>query len=320
MDETTRTLFLYTKLIEGKSVNKAVFCTEYDCSNRTFDRDIERVRIFLSESYSVSELVYDRGRNAYYMSGIKRTQLDLVEYLFLQRIVTDTKALREDEFKTLMSHLLSGTEQSKSYDLLKKEPYNDYRSPLHNKALLKIHKDLVLVIQYRKCIRMKYFEDNGEAVERNVIPCAVRYDLGYLHLIGYREDKMDEYPTCFRLDRIYSFEITRNQTIREQEKTRAYMENCFSGMVQMNGGSFVEITLECREDYFSYIYDKFRNAEIVEQDKELLTVKIGAFEDGFVRWLMGQSQDMVALLGPESTKNKLVENARTIIKKYGGIG
>lgn len=318
MDDVTRTLFLYSKLIEGKSINKAIFTTEYNCSGRTFDRDIERIRIFLSESYSVSELIYDRGRNAYYMSGTEKTELDLVEYLFLKQILMDTAVLRADEFKTLMSHLLSGTEKSKSFDLLKKESYNDYQSPSHNKALLKIHKDLVLVIQYRKCIRMKYFKSDGEEVERNVIPCAVRYDLGYLYLIGYREDKMDEYPAYFRLDRIYSFEITRSQTIREQEKIRAYMEKYFNGMVQMYGGSFVEITLACKEDYFSYIYDKFRNAEIVEQDKELLTVKIGAFEDGFVRWLMGQSQDRVALLGPESTKNKFVESAKTIIKKYGG--
>ncbi len=318
MDDVTRALFLYSKLIEGKSINKAIFTTEYNCSGRTFDRDIERIRIFLSESYSVSELIYDRGRNAYYMSGTEKTELDLVEYLFLKQILMDTAVLRADEFKTLMSHLLSGTEKSKSFDLLKKESYNDYQSPSHNKALLKIHKDLVLVIQYRKCIRMKYFKSDGEEVERNVIPCAVRYDLGYLYLIGYREDKMDEYPAYFRLDRIYSFEITRSQTIREQEKIRAYMEKYFNGMVQMYGGSFVEITLACKEDYFSYIYDKFRYAEIVEQDKELLTVKIGAFEDGFVRWLMGQSQDRVALLGPESTKNKFVESAKTIIKKYGG--
>lgn len=320
MDKITRILFLYSKLIKGENINKTVFCAENDCSNRSFDRDIEDIRLYLSESYSASELIYDRGRNGYYISGTDRAELDLVEYLFLKQVLTDAAVLREDEFKTLMSHLLSSTEKSKSFDLLKKEPYNDYKSPLHNKALLKIHKDLVLVIQYRKCIRMKYFKGNGEEVERNVIPCAVRYDLGYLYLIGYREDKVDEYPAYFRLDRIYSFEITRNQTIREQEKIKAYMENYSGGIVQMYGGRFVEITLECKEDYFSYVYDKFRNAEIVEQDKELLTVKFSAFEDGFVKWLMGQSQDRVALLGPESTKNKLVENARNIMKKYGGVG
>ena len=160
MNQNTRLLFLYTKLIEGKFINKAVFTTEYSCSNRTFDRDIGEIRLFLSESYSVSEVIYDRGRNVYYMSGTERAELDSVEYLFLKRILTDIKVLREDEYKTLMLHLLSATEKSKSLDLLNK-PYNGYHSPLHNKALLKIHKDLVLVIQYRRLNGMSFRVRSG---------------------------------------------------------------------------------------------------------------------------------------------------------------
>ena len=62
MDKITRVLFLYSKLMKGEGVNKAVFCVENDCSPRAFDRDIEDVRLYLSESYSASELIYDRSR------------------------------------------------------------------------------------------------------------------------------------------------------------------------------------------------------------------------------------------------------------------
>ncbi len=320
MDKITRILFLYSKLMKGEGVNKAVFCVENDCSPRAFDRDIEDIRLYLSESYSASELTYDRSRNVYYISGAERTKLESVEYLFVEQILKDTAVLRKDEFEILTSHLLFNTEKSKSFDWLKKEPHIGYKSPSHNKALLKIHGDLVRVMQYKKCIRMKYYKSDGEEVERSVIPCTIKSDFGYLYLIGYREDKIDEYPAYFRLDRIYSFCITRNQTITEQEKVKSFMERHYSGIAQMYGGNFVEIILECKENYYSYVCDKFRNAKIVEQDKELLTVKINAFEDGFVRWVMGQSHDMVTLLSPESTKNKLVEKAKNIIRKYGGIG
>lgn len=319
MDKITRVLFLYSQLMKGEGVNKAVFCIENDCSPRTFDRDIEDVRLYLSESYSASELIYDKSRNVYYISGTERTKLESVEYLFVQQILKDTAVLRKDEFEILTSHLLSNTEKSKSFDWLKNEAHSGYKSPSHNKALLKLHGDLVSVMQYKKCIRMKYFKNDGEEVERNVIPCTIKSDFGYLYLIGYREDRIDEYPAYFRLDRIYSFYITRNQTMKEQEKVKSFMEKHYGGIVQMYGGNFVEIMLECKEKYFSYVCDKFRNAKIVEQDKELLTVKISAFEDGFVKWVMGQSHDMVTLLGPESTKNKLVEKARNIIRKYGGV-
>ena len=49
MFKITRLLFLFSKLINGEKVNKTVFCFEHDCSPRTFDRDIQEIRLFLSE-------------------------------------------------------------------------------------------------------------------------------------------------------------------------------------------------------------------------------------------------------------------------------
>ena len=48
MDKITRLLLLYSKLTKGEKINKTIFCLENDCSPRTFDRDIEDVRLHLS--------------------------------------------------------------------------------------------------------------------------------------------------------------------------------------------------------------------------------------------------------------------------------
>ena len=56
MDKIERLLLLYTKLITGEQVNKTLFCFEYECSPRTFERDIETIRLYLSDSFSFSEL------------------------------------------------------------------------------------------------------------------------------------------------------------------------------------------------------------------------------------------------------------------------
>ena len=56
MDKITRTLLLYSRLINGEKVNKFAFCMETDCIPRTFDRDIEDVRLYLSETFDVREL------------------------------------------------------------------------------------------------------------------------------------------------------------------------------------------------------------------------------------------------------------------------
>lgn len=56
---------------DGEEINKTIFCFENDCSPRSFDRDIKDIRLFLSESFSVLGLNYNRKNNTYYIKGAK---------------------------------------------------------------------------------------------------------------------------------------------------------------------------------------------------------------------------------------------------------
>ena len=147
----------------------------------------------------------------------------------------------------------------------------------------------------------------------------MKYDLGYLYLIGYRQNVNDDFQAYYRLDRIYSFEITRNQTYTEREKVKVYMEKYFCGIAQMYGGEFIEITLLCKQWFYSYLHDKFRTAEIISQEGDEICVKINAFEDGFVKWIISQPHDMMTVLQPKSIRNKLADVAEKISSKYGGV-
>lgn len=318
MDKITRMLILYSKLINGGEINKTVFCLENSCSPRSFDRDIEDVRLYLSESFSMKALSYDRSRNVYYIEGTKRLELESTEYLFIERILKDTAVLRKDEFDILRSHLLAVTENGKAAGSLTEGICKDYKPPFHNKALLKMHGDLTSIIRGQKCIRIRYFKGKGEETERDVIPCMVRYDMGYLYMVAFRLDGDYVFPAYYRLDRIYSFQIIRSQTIAERERVRIYMEQYARGITQMYGGNFVEITLECSNDFYSYIHDQFRHVAVLSQNELVSTVKVGAFEEGFVRWVMGQPQEKLTIIGPESTKVKLMDAVQNVIRKYGG--
>lgn len=113
MDKVTRTLLLYTQLLRGKRVSKANFCLEADCLPRSFDRDIEDIRLFLSETYSGRELLYDRCEHLYYLSGTDQAELEPMEYQLLERILTDTGILRQDEMAILLGRLASNTEPTR---------------------------------------------------------------------------------------------------------------------------------------------------------------------------------------------------------------
>lgn len=70
MDKTTRVLLLFYHLSRGKHINKSNFCQEHNITGRTFDRDVEDIRLFLSELYTCSELVFDRATNSYYITNL----------------------------------------------------------------------------------------------------------------------------------------------------------------------------------------------------------------------------------------------------------
>ncbi len=70
MDKVTRVLMLFYRLSRGEKINKENFCLEYEVNPRTFDRDIEDIRLFLSELYTCSELIFDRNSNSYLITDI----------------------------------------------------------------------------------------------------------------------------------------------------------------------------------------------------------------------------------------------------------
>ncbi len=65
IDMITRILKLYDALAGGQLIKKSTYCMENGISERTFDRDIEKIRNYLSESFSGKEVLYLTGENAY---------------------------------------------------------------------------------------------------------------------------------------------------------------------------------------------------------------------------------------------------------------
>ncbi|NMM65521.1 WYL domain-containing protein [Clostridium sp. P21] len=319
MDKITRLLLLYSKLIQGEKVNKLSFCMETDSLPRTFDRDIEDVRLYLSELFCNEELIYDRQENLYYFAGPQRKALETMEYMFIERVLLDTGALRADEMDGLLTHLAGNAENVGKMVLHEKECIKKYDEPLHKKAILKMHGDLVTIISNKSVIKINYIKMGGEVVEREVIPCAIKYDLGYLYLIAFLQTSNKQYPAYFRLDRIYSFSVVRSQRMDERQRAAEYMETYSKGITQMYGGEFIEVLISCKKEFYSYIHDKFRNANIVEIKADTVSVTLNVFEDGFIKWIMSQPIELVQIIKPQEVKKKIINEAKKIVTIYAEV-
>lgn len=314
MDKITRLLILYSSLINGDKINKTMFCFENDCSPRSFDRDIEDIRLFLSEVYSVSELKYNRMNNMYYMEGSKKQELEVMEYLFIEKILQDVSVLRNDEFSVLKSHLLMNTRDTSKL-LVSSKINSRYKTPAHNKAILKIYGDLELAIRNSKYIRMVYQDDIGEKNISNMTPCSIRYQAGHLYFIGYTEE---DKTVNIKLEQIYSFEVLREQTIDERKKVDGYIKAYVERGSLDFGGDSTEITVECGSNDYKRLCNNFSNVKVLHKLDNRVKIRFDSSEEKFISWYFEHWSESVTIIAPLQIKEKLITQAQKILRKYGG--
>ncbi len=247
---------------------------------------------------------------------MRQQPLEAMEYLFVERLLLDTGVLREDEMDGLLSHLARNTEHAGNVLFHQRAAMEGYQEPLHKSPLLKMQGDLQRIIQNRSVIQVQYVKGDGNTVNRTLLPCLLRYDLGYLYLVAYHQDSEAPYAAYFRVDRIYSFSVVRRQTGDEARRVEHYLQTCASGIVQMYGGDFCSITLRCRKSYYPYLHDRFRGLRVVREDEDAVTVELGAFAEGFARWVVSQPPDCVQVLEPPELREIIRETAQKLLETY----
>lgn len=204
MDKVTRILRLYAQLAQGKKVNKANFCMEVECMERTFDRDIEDIRLYLSEFFCDQELVYDRSENVYCLTNAKRYLLELEEYLFVERVLIDSGLLMTVELRELLLHIASNTNKTKLLDTHCKNLSTLKGSIVKDGITLKLFYDMQRVIDNHKIVCFLYPDATNAISEHKVIPCQLSYMDGILMLIAVPFGQPSQVKT-YDLKKIESF-------------------------------------------------------------------------------------------------------------------
>ena len=213
-DKNTRILILYQLLSEGKEINKSSFCIEHGISERSFDRDIEDIRLFLSEIYSADELLFDRKENCYYMKKERPVFIDRMDAVVIAKLLLSSQAFSEKEMKGMLNVLYSvvckrdceAMRQYLQYDI---EMY----SGQNKTAILKMLGDLYAVIDDEIGIEMKYIENEKE--EKIVVaPLEILFKDAGFSLIAAEKLNIDIVKE-YRVDKIKSFTILSTKTTKK---------------------------------------------------------------------------------------------------------
>lgn len=222
MDRAERILSLYLQLNSGTGVNKYSFSEESGITERTFDRDVRDIRNFLADNYSANEVIYDKSRSLYYLSGVSREKLTDVELSILLTILTSTRVLRKDEMEGVILQLAGMTERGGG---IPRETFSEllrqYPETVHEKAMMKMNWDLLKCIQEKKVIEACYRAAKEDPVWILLIPLRVYCEKDDMMLLAADIRDKDQWKEMrLKVESIDSFKVVRPQTFREEELSK----------------------------------------------------------------------------------------------------
>ena len=111
--KNSRTLDMYVRLCEGKVINKSEEANRFGVDERSIQRDIDDIRAFLDER-SVSKandnrnVVYDRMKKGYIMTGEEGSMMSNGEILAVSKILLESRAFTKKEINTILDKMVEG--------------------------------------------------------------------------------------------------------------------------------------------------------------------------------------------------------------------
>lgn len=212
---------------------------------------MKTLRNFLMEIHLISEIIFDRKENTYYLSSWEKNKFTSVEVITLLKILLGTRALNKKEMQMVVNSIKSMLNPMEKKELLF-ALYNEmgnYISPIHNKALLENIGYINNLIYQRYKIQIEYVKVNGKVIQRDIIPVAYVFSDFYFYLIAFIDNTKYDYPAFFRIDRIRKIK-SMNEKYDEklyQQYNTGSMRNCLQFMY---AGKLLTVKIRCKNLFF----------------------------------------------------------------------
>lgn len=307
-----RVLGIYTKLINGQSVNKTEEAQKYDVNERTIQRDIDDIRNFLEADVEntgiINAVAYNRADKRYHLEQISQSKLTNGEILAICKILLDSRAFLKKEMENILDKLMlccvPKENQNLVADLIRNEEFH-YVEPRHKTRFLDTMWDIGQSIQQHNYIEIEYERTKDKAiVKRKLEPMAIMFSEYYFYLVAFIDDESvrkgfdvinDSFPTIYRIDRIKNLKVL-DEKFQIQYSSR-FEEGEFRKRVQfMYGGKLKKVKFK----YFGYdvnaILDRLPTAKILDEKEGIYTISAEVFGDGIDMWLRSQENNIQLLI------------------------
>ncbi|MDR1832335.1 MAG: WYL domain-containing protein [Fusobacteriaceae bacterium] len=298
-----RILDIYLKFLENKEVTIKDISEEYDVSPRSIQRDIRDLRTFFQLAAIPADIIYEPSIKGYVMRDDNRNQLTNDEILAVCKILLESRAFVKEEMMRIIDKIVNLCVPRANYKVIGKMLDNEkyhYNEPHHRKKFLGKLWNIGNAIQQQLKIRITYTKTNNESVKRVLHPVGLMFSEFYFYLLAFIEnaDKSkfrnpdDLFPTIYRVDRIKSLKVTKENFPVVYIKDR-FEEGLFRKRVQfMTGGKLRKIRFKYFGRSLEAVLDRLPTAVVKAQYKSYALIEAEVFGDGIEAWIRGQGKDV----------------------------
>lgn len=304
INQVSRILEIYTRLINGEKVIKRNLAYEYETSEKTIQRDIDEIRRFLDRKSVkdgvIEELVYDFNEKKYYIENKKISKFSEAEILAICKILLDSRAFKKEKMDDIISRFLEMDLTGKNNDIVKRLIENEkfHYTELCNatdffdilwKVGIAIQKQNYIEIEYERLVDKK-------SVKRKLRPAAILFSEFYFYMVAFIDDKEikknfeisdDLYPTIYRIDRIKKICVL-NEQFHVLYKNR-FEEGEFRKRIQfMFGGKLQKIKFKYKGYSIEAVLDRLPTAKVLWENDGVYMVAAEVFGNGIDMWLKSQ--------------------------------
>lgn len=307
-------LYIFSKLQEGKVLERQQVLKSFDINERTFYRYMKVIKEFVENPVGdlIGEaLIWDRKKGGYLLKGKSENSLNEKEILAISKVMLESRGLVKAEIEIILKKLLENC-ISHDKENIKRIIGNElihYVSPQHGKELLDRLWELSCAIKEQKIIDIEYYKIgpggklDSQVTKRRLSPQGILFSEYDFYLMAFIEGKGYEFPAIYRVDRIKSLIVTdENFTI---EYSSRFQDGDFRKKIQfMYSGRLQRVVFEFWGTSVEAVLDRIPTAKITKQYEGKYLIEAEVYGDGIIMWLLSQGGN-VKVLSPERVVDKI---------------
>ncbi len=315
--KTDRVMELFFRAMKGESLSAKQLSYEYNVSTRSITRDINSLKIFLSEHMDIlgnAELEYSSLTHSYTLK--MDNFLSNKELLAITKVLIGSRAFNSQDLLEIIKKLKMNTTSSdrKRLDnLIRRELYHYTEIHSDCKSIIDNIWKITDCIENRNLITINYYKMNRDYVKHKIVPVSIMFTEYYFYLIAYKyENTASDSPVYFRIDRISDITVHHaqyNPSVYTFDEGELRKKSQF-----MWPGPSRRIRFEFCGPSVQAVLDRIPTAKVVDNIENRHIIEADVYGDGIKMFLLSQGS-WVKVLAP----SEFVDEMKSEISKMSEL-